>query len=106
MTAAYREYTFKYWMDTHRSEEIFFVLQVQKVMPKTFVAFGSCRYVEEGERLPRSHIIADCKSEADALALRDRFFAIRVDTGKTIEKEMYRRVDKFAARAEGKTRRR
>lgn len=91
---------------THRKEEIFFVLQVQKVMPKTYVAIGSTRLIAEGERLPRSHVIAACQSEAAALALRDKFFAIGVETGKKIEKEMYRRIEKFAAREEAKALRR
>lgn len=91
-------YAFKHWMDSHTKEETFFVLQIQKVMPNTFIALGSNRYVRDGERLPRSHVIAACRSEADALALRDKFFAIGVDTGNTIEAEMYRRIEKFAAR--------
>ncbi len=91
-------YAFRHWMDTHRKEEIFFVLQVLKVMPKTFVAIGSCRFIDEGARLPRSHVIAACHSEAAAIALRDKLFAIGVETGEKIEQEMYRRIEKFAAR--------
>ena len=95
-------YAFRHWMDTDRKEDIFFVLQVQKVMPKTFVANGSTRFIDEGERLPRSHVIAACQSEAAAIALRDKLFAIGVETGEKIEKEMYRRIEKFAAREEAK----
>ena len=88
--------------DNHRKEDIFFVLQVQKVMPKTFVAIGAVRLIHEGERLPRSHVIAACQSEAAAIALRDKFFAIGVAASDKIEAEMYRRIEKFAAREEAK----
>lgn len=99
-------YAFHHWMDTRCKEEIFFVLQAQKVMPKTFVAIGSTRLIGAGERLPRSHVIAGCRTEADALSLRDRLFAIGVETGEKIEKEMYRRIEKFAVREQAKAERR
>lgn len=91
-------YAFKHWMDTSNKEEIFFVLQVQKVMPKTFLDYGSVRFVREGERIPRCQVIAARPSEAAALTLRDKFFAIGVETGEATEKEMYRRIEKFADR--------
>lgn len=95
-------YAFQHWMDTRGKEEIFFVLQVQKVMPKTFTATGVHRYIEDGDRLPRSNVIAAVKSEASALALRDKLYAIGVETGDKIEVEMFRRVEKFAAREKAK----
>ncbi|MDQ0558705.1 hypothetical protein QO004_000480 [Rhizobium mesoamericanum] len=91
-------FAFHHWMDSHTKDETFFVLQVQKVMPKTFIAFGSDRYIDEGERLPRSHLIAAFQSEAEAKDLGDKLFAIGVETGRAIEAEMYRRVQKFADR--------
>lgn len=95
-------YAFKHWMDTHDKNEIFFVLQVQKVMPKTFIADGSVRFIDCGERLPRSHVISAFRTEAEATALRDRLFSIGVETGKKIEAEMYRRIQKFAEREEAR----
>lgn len=95
-------YAFHHWMDSTKKEEIFLVHQVQLVMPKTYLAVGASRYVREGERLSRACVIAGCKSEADALGLRDKLFAIGVETGEKIEKDMYRRIEKFAARDEAK----
>jgi tRNA(Phe) wybutosine-synthesizing methylase Tyw3 len=95
-------YAFLHWMDNRDKDEVFFVRQVQAVKPKTFMVHVSCRYLSEGERLPRSLVIAGCKSKADALALRDRLFAIGVDTGEKIEAEMYRRVEKFSQREQAK----
>lgn len=95
-------YAFRHWMDSTRKEEIFLVHQIQQVMPKTYVAVGAGRYGREGERLARACVIAGCKSEAAAIALRDKLFAIGVETGEKIEKEMHRRIEKFAAREEAK----
>jgi hypothetical protein len=89
---------FKHWMDSFRKEEIFFTIEVAKVMPSTFIAVGSVSYIREGARIPRAQVIASHRSEADALALRDKLFAIGAETGEAIEKEMYRRIEKFAAR--------
>lgn len=95
-------YAFRHWMDNRNVDEVFFVLQAQKVMPNTFIANGASRYISEGDRLPRSHVIATCNSEAAALALRDKFFAIGEETGDRIEKEMHRRIENFADREQAK----
>lgn len=99
-------YAFRHWMDRTKKEEIFLVHQIRQVMPKTYVAVGASRYLREGERLSRACVIASCKSKAAALALRNKLFAIGVETGEKIEKEMYRRIEKFAAREEAKAVRR
>jgi hypothetical protein len=91
-------FAFHHWMDTRTKDETFFVRQVKKVMPKTFVALGSIRFIDEGDRLPRSHVIAAFQSDAEATALGDNLFAIGDETGKAIEAEMYRRIRKFADR--------
>lgn len=88
--------------DSHRKEEIFLVHQIKQVMPKSYVAVGASRFVRDGERLPRMCVIASCQSEAAAIALRDKFFAIGLKTSDKIEAEMYRRIEKFAAREEQK----
>jgi hypothetical protein len=98
MPETLESYAFKHWMDNFDKDEIFFVLPVAKVMPNTFIAVGSQRYIREGERIPRVQVIAACRSEAKARDLRDKLFAIGVETGEAIEKEMYRRIEKFAAR--------
>ncbi|WP_373413695.1 hypothetical protein [Ensifer aridi] len=95
-------YAFRHWMESDTKDQIFFVRQVQKVMPNTFLAYGSCRLIREGERLPRANVIAACKTESDAEILRDRFFAIGVETGQKIEAEMYRRIEKFSDREQAK----
>jgi hypothetical protein len=84
--------------DGHRATEIFLVHQVEKVMPKTYIAVGTCRRVDAGERLRRTHVVAAGKTEAEMTALRDRFFAIGVKTTKAIEAEMYRRIAPFEKR--------
>ncbi|KRB51970.1 hypothetical protein ASE04_09735 [Rhizobium sp. Root708] len=98
MAELLESYALKHWMDSHSKEEAFFILQARKVSPKTFLAYGSNRFVGYGERIPRGHVIAACSTEAKAIALRDKFFSIGVETGELVEKEMYRRIEKFAER--------
>lgn len=81
------------WSD-HRAHEIFLVCQAGKVMPKTYQAGGS--------RLDRSSVVAAFQSEAEAMAFRDRFYAIGADAEDKVEREMFRRVEKFAAREHAK----
>lgn len=95
-------YAFVHWMDNRAKSDVFFVLQVEKVMPKTYRVSGSNQDIRDGESLPRSHVIAGFKTEADATALCDKLFSIGVETGKKIEAEMYRRIQKFADREEAK----
>jgi hypothetical protein len=89
-------YAVKHWMDSHRKDEIFFVAQVETVKPKTFTATEPVRY--EHSRIPRCQVIAACRSKNAAIALRDKFFAIGEEAGDAIEKEMYRRIEKFTDR--------
>ncbi|MBB4103556.1 hypothetical protein [Allorhizobium borbori] len=91
-------YASHHWMDNRDKAEIFFVMQIQKVMPSTYQVFGSSRFIREDERLPRSHVIAGCKSEAAAIALRDMIFDTGFEAGERIEAEMHRRIKKFADR--------
>ncbi|WP_455918779.1 hypothetical protein [Ensifer canadensis] len=93
--------------ESHRPSEIFVIHQVEKVMPKTYTSTGNdSRHVSDGDRLDRMLVIATGPSPELMLALRDKLFAIGVATDDAIEAEMYRRVEKFAARkravAEGK----
>ncbi|MGE7367886.1 hypothetical protein ACQKKX_02295 [Neorhizobium sp. NPDC001467] len=96
-------YAFHHWMDNRDKNEVFFVMQITKVMPNTYQVAGSQRYIRDGERLPRSNVIASCKTEAAAVALRDKIFDTGVETGERIEKEMYRRIQKFADREKAKS---
>ena len=89
-------YAVKHWMDSFRKEEIFFIAQVDTVKPKTFTATEPVPF--EGSRIPRCQVIAACRSKEAAIALRDKFFAIGEEAGDAIEKEMYRRIEKFADR--------
>jgi hypothetical protein len=91
--------------DSHRKEEIFSVKRVTRVMPKTFVAEWESRR-QPGkwfeERSYRYVVIASCQSQAAAVALRDKFFAIGVDADDRIEEEMHRRIASFAAKEHDK----
>lgn len=62
--------------DTHDKDEMFFIRQVDRVMPKTYTTVGSTRYTREGQRLDRGCVVAATGSPRAALLLRDRFFAI------------------------------
>lgn len=95
-------FAFHHWMGTTPADEMLAVLHVDKVMPNTFTAEGGSRQSSAGERLSRSHVIAVLKTQAEAVALRDKLFGIGVDAGRKIEAEMYRRVEKFAEREKAK----
>ncbi|MBD9592703.1 hypothetical protein IB270_07650 [Ensifer sp. ENS05] len=96
MTEVLEGFAVKHWMDSYSKEEVFFVAKVQKVMPKTFVPAEPQRY--EGEKISRCQVIAAFRTREAALALRDKLFAIGEEAGEAIEKEMYRRIEKFAAK--------
>ncbi len=102
MESRLEEMAFRHWMDGTSAEEMFFVMQVQKVMPKTFTVLGNGRYISEGDRLYRFNVVAAFKTEEAGIALRDKLFGIGEDVGDRIEKEMYRRIEKFSAREEAK----
>lgn len=90
--------------DRHRKAEIFHVLNVKDVMPKTYTfedpATGVRSYLKA--RQHRSLVIAAGANREEMIALRDKFFAIGVETSGRIEKEMYRRIEKYAAREDEK----
>ncbi|WP_236775777.1 hypothetical protein [Agrobacterium tumefaciens] len=90
--------------DRHRKGEIFHVLKVKEVMPKTYTfedpATGARSYLKT--RQSRFLVIAAGATREDMIALRDKFFAIGVETSGRIEKEMYRRIEKYAAREDEK----
>lgn len=102
MESRLEEMAFRHWMDGTSADEMFFVMQVQKVMPKTFTVSGNGRYISEGERLYRFNVVAAFKTQEAGIALRDQLFGIGEDVGDRIEKEMYRRIEKFSAREEAK----
>ncbi|MCZ7494119.1 hypothetical protein O8B39_06390 [Agrobacterium rhizogenes] len=102
MESRLEEMAFRHWMDGTSADEMFFVMQVQKVMPKTFTVSGSGRYISEGERLDRFNVVAAMKTKEVALALRDKLFGIGEDAGDRVEKEMYRRIEKFYERERAK----
>lgn len=64
--------------DGHQADEIFLIVEVEKVMPKTYISVGESRHVRRGERLYRVNVIAAFSTQAEAIALRDRFHAIGV----------------------------
>lgn len=84
--------------DSHLADEIFAVVQIQKVMPQTYLAIGKSRLIREGERQYRVNVIATAKTEAEMLRLRDKIYAIGDAADDRIEAEMYRRIQKFADR--------
>ncbi|WP_198650657.1 hypothetical protein [Agrobacterium pusense] len=102
MESRLEEMAFRHWMDGTSADEMFFVMQVQKVMPKTFTVYSSCRYITEGERLYRFNVVAALKTREAAIALRDKLFGIGEDAGDRVEKEMYRRIQKFEERERAK----
>lgn len=102
MESRLEEMAFRHWMDGTSADEMFFVMQAQKVMPKTYTVLGSGRYISEGERLYRFNVVAAFKTKEAGIALRDKLFGIGEDVGDRIEKEMYRRIEKFSAREEAK----
>lgn len=88
----------------HRKAEIFHVLKVKDVMPKTYTfedpTPGVRSYLKT--RQNRFLVIAVGSTREGMIALRDKFFAIGVETSGRIEKEMYRRIEKYAAREDEK----
>lgn len=92
--------------DSHHAAEIFIVHLVEAVAPKTYHAAASdARYRRDGHpagRYYRSHVVAVAASQAEAIAFRDRFFAIGEASDNKVSAEMYRRIEKFADREHGK----
>lgn len=89
-----------------RASEIFLIHQVERVMPKTYTSIGNdSRLVDDGDRLDRMTVIAAGSARESMLALRDKLYAIGVETDDRVEAEMYRRIEKFAAKERAKAER-
>ena len=102
MESRLEEMAFRHWMDGTSADEMFFVMQVQKVMPNTFTVSGNGRYISDGDRLYRFNVVAAFKTKEAGIAMRDKLFGIGEDVGDRIEKEMYRRIQKFSEREKAK----
>ncbi|MFJ6328102.1 MULTISPECIES: hypothetical protein [unclassified Rhizobium] len=90
--------------DSHHADEIFIVHLVDSVAPKTYQAQADIpeswrrQHAHLAGRYYRACVIAAGASRDEMIALRNRFFAIGEEAGEAIEKEMYRRIEKFAER--------
>ena len=89
--------------ESHRENEILHVYEVAAVMPKTYTIGEADTHPHAylKSRLQRSLIIA-AGTKAQMIKFRDAFFAIGVETDARVSKEMYRRIEKFAAREDQK----
>lgn len=85
-----------------RAEEIFVVHQVEKVMPKTYLAKDWRRKASPADlaRYPRENVVQAFDTEAQAIVIRDRFHGIGVKTTKSIETEAARLIKAFADKKE------
>jgi hypothetical protein len=76
------------------------------VKPKTYfididaVVAEPRTYIKD--RQPRTHVIASGATKEAMIHLRDKIFAIGTETSDRIEAEMYRRIERFAAKEEAK----
>lgn len=70
------------------------------VKPKTYFIGESVTHPHAylKARQPRTHVIAAGATKEEMIDLRDRFFSIGNETDDQIEAEMYRRIEKFAAK--------
>lgn len=86
--------------DGHRASEIFVVHQVEKVMPKTYVAKSWRRGAAETDvcRYPRENVVQAFATQAEAIGVRDRFHEIGVKATDDIEKEATRLIQAYAAK--------
>ncbi len=90
--------------ESFRAREIFLIHQVEKVTPKGYMARedvaenGKRRSSVMWGRYPKTHAVKAFDAKDDAIAFRDRLFAIGVATDDAIETEMYRRIEKYAAK--------
>ena len=92
--------------DSHSPDDIFMVLRVSSVSPKTYLAPLPARWrygrEEADKRHDRGSVIAAGQSEKAMLALRDKFYAIGATTDNIIDAETERRMTKFREREYGK----
>lgn len=86
--------------DSHSAAEIFHVYQVMDVKPKTYFIGESVTHPHAylKARQPRTHVIAAGATKEEMIDLRDRLFSIGDQTDDQIEAEIYRRIEKYAAK--------
>lgn len=75
------------WTCLHRPSDQFDVVQVERVMPKTFIS-------ESGERRHRELVVAT-GTAGEMQALRDKLFTIGFAADRAIEEETARRMADF-----------
>jgi hypothetical protein len=88
----------------HSASDIFVVHQAMKVMPKTYIAHDWRRGASATDvvRYPRENVVQAFSSQAQAIALRDRFHAIGVKATEDIEREAARLIRSYAAKREAR----
>lgn len=79
------------WTCLYKPADQFEVVQVERVMPKTFLDV-------DGKRRGRYLVVASADTAGEMLALRDKLFAIGFAADRAIEEETNRRMAKFAAK--------
>jgi hypothetical protein len=80
------------WDCIRKAEDQFEVMQVERVMPKTFMAEGS------RSRRSRGLVVAAASTAGEVLALRDKLFGIGLAADRAIEEETARLIAGFAAK--------
>lgn len=90
--------------DGHKANEVLAVHQVEKVMPRTYMAKDWRRGARGGDlvRYQRENVVQAFETQAQAIDLRDRFFAIGVKATGDIEKEATRLIQTYATKREAK----
>ncbi|PSJ55777.1 hypothetical protein [Pseudaminobacter soli (ex Li et al. 2025)] len=78
------------WDCLRKAEDQFEVLQVERVMPKTYLVPGGRRY--------RDLVVAAASTSGEMLALRDKLFAIGFAADRAIREEKARLIADFAAK--------
>lgn len=73
------------WDCLRRPSDQFEVIQVGRVMPKTFIA-------SDGQRHRRALIVASASTEGEIVALRDKLFGIGFAADRAIHDEIVRRL--------------
>lgn len=79
------------WDSIDKPEHQFQVVQVHRVMPKTFLDV-------DGARRARYLVIAAAGSAGELIALRDKLFLIGFEADRLIEAEISRLIHDFAAK--------
>lgn len=81
------------WDCLHKPRDQFNVMQVERVMPKTFHAVG-----DRGQRRWRYLVVAAASTAGEVLALRDKLFTIGFAADRAIEEESARVMADFTAK--------